>query len=134
MIRKIAVLLGLAFLLDALFLLFWWINHEFVTGLNPFLGFVLVLLTLVIGIPLAVIFTRRLLRFCDRQCLFDGSNDNTILFFTGVYFFYPRWIGRPLNAKMAYTHDFAFIVAALVLIAQLLFIFNLIYSATRRRI
>jgi cytochrome c oxidase subunit 1 len=53
MIKKAALLLLLAIVINAILLAFIWAHHTFVTGLNPFLGIVFLVLLLLILVPVA---------------------------------------------------------------------------------
>ncbi len=60
MIKKTAVLIALAILINTVLLGFIWAHHMFVTGLNPFLGAIFSLLTLLIAIPIVIFAIRKL--------------------------------------------------------------------------
>ena len=83
MLKKIAVLLIVATLLNVLLLVFVWIHRMFATGLNPFVASLGLLLPLLIAIPLAVLAIKRLARYYKGKPRFDPA----ILFLLGFFIF-----------------------------------------------
>lgn len=67
MIKKTAILLALAISINALMLGFVWAHHMFVTGINPFLGAIFLLLSLLIAIPIVVFGIKRFGRYIKSQ-------------------------------------------------------------------
>jgi cytochrome c oxidase subunit 1 len=54
MIKKAALLLLVAIVINAVLLAFIWAHHTFVTGLNPFLGVVFLIISLLILVPVVL--------------------------------------------------------------------------------
>ena len=73
----------LAVLFNALFLVFVWAHREFVTGLNPFVASIELLLSLLIAIPLAILAVKWLVRRYKGK---PGFSPATI-FFLGYFIF-----------------------------------------------
>jgi heme/copper-type cytochrome/quinol oxidase subunit 1 len=78
-----AILLVLAILCNVLLLSLYWIDHMFVSGLNPFLGAVLSLFFLLLAIPVAIFALKRLVRYAKGK---PGVSPAT-LFLLGSFFF-----------------------------------------------
>jgi cytochrome c oxidase subunit 1 len=221
MVKKSAFLLYLAMVVNAIVLVFVSAHRAFIIGLNPFLGLIFLLLSLLVGIPLAIFVGRKLVRYLKSKgwmdpatafalgafCLLIGDLIDRLVFgqstldiqvhdtlfviahshldlfsallcflFAAVYADYPRVTGRRLNEPMGYIHFFATLVAAYAVrwsfhyeglagmprryidyngwidmsryewmssfagwvvvlfgCCQLLFVFNLVYSAVRGR-
>lgn len=62
MIKRVALLLLLAIVINAVLLAFTWVHHTFITGLNPFLGIVFLVLLLLILVPVMIFSFRWLAR------------------------------------------------------------------------
>jgi hypothetical protein len=83
MLKKIAFLLALAIVINVFVFVFSWADRLFVEGLEPFVGSVVVLVTLAIGILLAVFAVRRLVRYLGAR----GWMDPAAVFLLGAYIF-----------------------------------------------
>src|SRR5258708_10431259 len=81
MIKKAAILLLLAILFDTTLLIFVWANRIFLIGLNPFVGLVVLLLSLLIGIPLVIFAVKRLIRYCKGKLRFTPATLFVLAFF-----------------------------------------------------
>lgn len=66
MLRKFLTLFTLALAVNAILMSCIWAHHMFVTGLNPFLGSIFVLLTLLLLIPITIFAGKRITRLLKR--------------------------------------------------------------------
>ena len=160
--RKFPGLVIVSFLATIVPFVVAWAHHAFVTGLNPFIGAIFMLLTVLIGVLLAgrllyVLIKRRirlptyspdiLFAMAAVCCLFAAVLEVLLLghsaldihlhdtYFVGtdfvgvyryeiktfaiffsavaaIYYWYPRWFRRSLNATLAYIHFWVTFVAA----------------------
>jgi cytochrome c oxidase subunit 1 len=83
MIKKPLILLAIAILCNVFFFALLGAHHTFVMGLNPFLGIITILLSLLIGIPIVVFVTKKLVRYCKGRIRFTPA----VLFALGFFIF-----------------------------------------------
>lgn len=130
MIKKTLILLTLAILFDVVLFFFVWTHHMFVTGLNPFLGIVAILLSLLIGIPLVVFMVKKLVRYCKGRINFTLD----ILFALGFFIFltgdlfYEFFFG--ISTIDIQLHDTYFVIANThisIFFSLILLVFSAIY-------
>ena len=84
MIKKTAILLMMAILLNALLFVFPWAHRMFVTGLNPFLGLLWLLLFLLVSVPLVILVVKRLSAYYKGK----RSAGPATLFVLGFFYFF----------------------------------------------
>ena len=131
MIKKTLILLTLAILCDAFLFVFVWLNHSFVTGLNPFLGLIVVLLSLLIGIPLAFFSIKKLVRYCRGSVSFTPDILFSLAFFIfsiGGFFVGPLFGPTTIDIQL---HDTYFVIAnahVMILLALVSLIFSAVYA------
>jgi cytochrome c oxidase subunit 1 len=133
MIRKIAILLILAIVLNAFFFAFGWAYEEFVTSLNPFLALSGSLLFLLIAIPLTVFTIKRLARYGKDRPGFSPAT----LFALGFFLFLTgNFIDTLVFGSSTLTLDFQvydtlFVIAhahLLIFFAGIALAFSAVYS------
>jgi len=160
MLKKTALLLVLAILVNALLFVFIWAGRSFVLGFNPFGALLALFLSLLIATPLAILTVRRLTRYYEGKSRFSpatifflgffifliGNVVNRLAFgpftmdfqfhdtlfviadihvmifialmflaLSAAYFFYPRIVGRSMNATMGYIHFGVTLIGAYLL-------------------
>jgi cytochrome c oxidase subunit 1 len=73
MLRKFLTLFTLALAINLVVMSIIWIHHLFVTGLNPFLASIFLLLSLLLFIPLVIYIVRRLTRYLQGKHLLSPA-------------------------------------------------------------
>jgi cytochrome c oxidase subunit 1 len=135
MIKKTAFLLYLAMLINAFVLILMSARRAFVIGLNPFLGLAFVLLTLLVGIPLAIFAIRRLVGFLQS----NGWMDPATVFVLGAFIFSIGGLINQLFFRQTtldiMVHDTMFVIArthVTIFVALLLLFFAGVYAGYPR--
>ena len=135
MIKKTVFLLALAILIDAFMLVFIWAHRLFVTELNPFMGAVVVVLSLLVGIPLAIFAIKRLVGLLSSE----GSMDPETVFVLGAFIFLIGGLVNQLFFRQTtldiQVHDTLFVIAhthVTIFVALLLLFFAGVYAGYPR--
>lgn len=135
MIKKIAFFLMLAVLVNVFVLVFAWADRMFVEGLKPFAGLVVVLVTLVVGIPLAVFAARRLFRYLGAK----GWMDPSAAFLMGAFILLigdlTIWLVFGQTTLDIQVHDTLFVIAhvhVVIFIVVVMLFFAGIYAGYPR--
>jgi cytochrome c oxidase subunit 1 len=131
MIKKTLLLLIGAILFNTILSVFVWLDHSFVTGLNPFLGVIAVLLSLLIGIPLAIFAIKKLIRYCKGWISFTPDILFALAFFifsTAEPFVGPLFGPATIDIQL---HDTYFVIAnthIMILLAVISLVFSAVYA------
>jgi cytochrome c oxidase subunit I len=135
MIKKVAFLLVLALVVDVFVLIFVWANHLFVEGLSPIAGSIFELVSLGVGIPLAVFAFRRLSRWLGVREWMDPA----VLFALGGFvFLFLDLVIRSVSRRSTLdiqVHDTMFVIARTevnIAVVVLMFFFAGVYTVYRR--
>jgi cytochrome c oxidase subunit I len=135
MIKKVVFLLVLALVVDVFVLVFVWAHKLFVVGLNPFAGSIIVVISLAVGIPLAVFGFRRLSRWLGVREWMDPA----MLFALGGFvLLFSDLVTRPVFRRSTLdiqVHDTLFVIAKAdvsVAIVVLMFFISGVYAVYRR--
>jgi cytochrome c oxidase subunit I len=83
MLKKLLIILILAFFLTASIILFIWAHHLFVTGLNPYLGVIFKIVSIVITVLLIIFILRKISNYLKGKISFHPA----VLFAMGFFSF-----------------------------------------------
>jgi cytochrome c oxidase subunit I len=131
MIKKVLLLLTLAISFDILVYFSFELFHLFTTGLNPFMGYIAILIALLIGMPIIVFVVKKLIRYCRGRIRFTPAIlfELAFLIFLTGYVFTEIFFGH--STTDIQLHDTYFVIAnahITIFLALLSLVFSAVYN------
>jgi cytochrome c oxidase subunit 1 len=109
--KKLLIIIVLSSLITIIPVFLYWAHHAFVIGLNPFLGFALLFVVLIIAVPFFIFLLRRLGRFLKNKISFTPG----VLFSMGFFSFLIADFSRGIlfgNTNLDFhLHDTYYVIA-----------------------